>query len=142
MVSRLIEFCLSTAAFRQVKRIWFHPWLIVMVSLSLLLGLSFSFFVSDDSERVSLPILLSLPFQIWVASLAVVSLLLSLPRLILLVIVFSASVALFALDLITAGRIDSKKWFDRLSSISERQINAQINAPDEDQERGEQHEES
>ena len=126
MFSRFIDVCLSTVAFRRVKRIWFQPWLIVLVSVSFLLGFCLSLALSGKPEVLSLQLALSLPFQIWVVSLAIIALVLSLPRLLLLFFVFSASAIIYSLDRFTNGRVDSKKWFDRLSKITDQPISDQV----------------
>lgn len=79
-------FCFSKRPFRWVKRIWFRRWVLWIVGGSLLVGLPLVLAgVAADRMGLLFPgFLLSLPFQLWVALLAVVSLILALPRLLVM----------------------------------------------------------
>lgn len=98
MPDTLGRLCFSNAPFRWVKRIWFHRWVLRPVGGLLLAGLPLALAgVAVDRMGLVLPgVLLSLPFQLWVASLAIMSLILAVPRLLVLGVVVPGVVLLAA----------------------------------------------
>ena len=78
----------SNAAFRRVKRIWFHRRVLWAVGGLLLAGLPLALagVALDRTGFVLAGVVFSLPFQLWVASLALCSFLLAVPRLLLLAV--------------------------------------------------------
>ena len=86
MPDTLGRLCFSNTAFRWIKRIWFHRLVLWAVGGLLLAGLPLALagVTVDRTGFVLVGVLLSLPFQLWAASLALISLILVVPRLLVL----------------------------------------------------------
>ena len=107
----------SNAPFRWVKRFWFHPWVLWSAGVPLLTGLLLAL-AGGTADRMGLFLpfyLLTLPFQLWVASLALIGSLLGAPRFLGSI----ASILVLALLLLFVSPSLGKRFYDYLLEFEE-----------------------